>query len=120
MDVAEILREYSRFFIGPQYTHDFAQGLLALEQNWVGPLAANASVLPTLQHFQAMERSASPFLLQNWRFQQALYRAYYDAYTRSRLLYEMGLEEQAHGLPAPGEVAGSRSAALSQATAHPR
>ncbi len=31
----------------------------------------------------------------NWRFQMALYRAYYDAYVRSRLLYEMGLEEQA-------------------------
>jgi hypothetical protein len=33
--------------------------------------------------------------LKNWRFQQALYRAYYDAYTRSRLLVESGLEEQA-------------------------
>ena len=31
----------------------------------------------------------------NWRFQQALYRAYYDAYVRSRLLYENALEEGA-------------------------
>ncbi len=31
----------------------------------------------------------------NWRFQQALYRAYYDAYVRSRLLYETTLEHQA-------------------------
>jgi hypothetical protein len=93
--VIDILREYSCYFIGEPYTDDFAQGLLALERNWEGPLACNAGVYTTLQQFQAMEESASPRDLKNWRFQQALYRAYYDAYTRSRLLYESGLEEQA-------------------------
>jgi hypothetical protein len=34
-------------------------------------------------------------MLANWRFQQVLYRAYYDAYTRRRLLYETELESQA-------------------------
>jgi hypothetical protein len=48
-----------------------------------------------LQQFQAMERAASPRDKLNWRFQEALYRAYYDAYTRNRLLYETGLEDQA-------------------------
>ena len=94
-EVIDILREYSRYFIGERYTDDFAQGLLALERNWRGPLACNAGVYTTLQQFQAMEESASPRDLKNWRFQQALYRAYYDAYTRSHLLYESGLEEQA-------------------------
>jgi hypothetical protein len=94
-DVAEILRQYSRFFIGTTETHDFALGLLALEQNWVGPLATNSGVNVTLQQFQALEQRAMPALRQNWRFQMALYRAYYDAYTRSRLLYETGLEERA-------------------------
>jgi hypothetical protein len=42
-----------------------------------------------------MEKSATPQDLLNWRFQQALYRAYYDAYERSRLLYETQLEERA-------------------------
>jgi hypothetical protein len=42
-----------------------------------------------------MERQATPHDLANWRFQQALYRAYYDNYVRSRLLYETALEEQA-------------------------
>jgi hypothetical protein len=42
-----------------------------------------------------MERAASPQDKLNWRFQQALYRAYYDAYTRQRLLYETELEERA-------------------------
>jgi hypothetical protein len=97
VDVVEVLREYSRYFIGDRYTDDFAQGLLALERNWEGPLATNGGVYSTLQQFQAMEEAASPWDLKNWRFQQGLYRAYYDAYIRSRLLYEMGLEAQAMG-----------------------
>ena len=42
-----------------------------------------------------MERAASPRDLLNWRFQQGLYRAYYDAYVRSRLLHETAIEERA-------------------------
>jgi hypothetical protein len=94
-DVLQILREYSRYFVGPAYTDSFAQGLLALERNWKGPLAGNASVYSTLEHFQEMERAASPADLRNWRFQQALYRAYYDAHVRSRLLHETAIEERA-------------------------
>ncbi len=94
-NVIDILRDYSRYFIGERYTENFAQGLLALERNWQGPLLANETVDTTLQQFQAMERVASPRDKLNWRFQEALYRAYYDAYMRSRLLYETGLEDQA-------------------------
>jgi hypothetical protein len=94
-EVLQILREYSRYFIGDRYTEPFAQGLLALERNWRGPLAANASVYTTLEQFQAMERTAAPRDLLNWRFQQALYRAYYDAHVRSRLLHETAVEERA-------------------------
>lgn len=94
-DVVDILRDYSRYFLGDHLADEFAQGLLALERNWQGALAANEAVYTTLQQFQAMERAATPQDRLNWRFQQALYRAYYDAYTRSRLLYETGLEERA-------------------------
>ena len=94
-DVLQILREYSRYFVGPAFTDSFAQGLLALERNWRGPLAANTSVYSTLEQFQAMEHAASPADLRNWRFQQALYRAYYDAHVRSRLLHETAIEERA-------------------------
>ncbi len=94
-DVVKILRDYSRYFIGDRYADSFAQGLLALEHNWRGPLASNASVYTTLEQFQAMERTAAPADLRNWRFQQALYRAYYDAYVRSRLLHETNIEERA-------------------------
>lgn len=94
-DVVEILREYGRYFIGDRYAESFAQGLLALERNWRGPLMANTGVQTTLQLFQALEDAASPHELKNWRFQQALYRAYYDAYVHTRLIYESALEERA-------------------------
>ena len=93
--VTDILRQYSRYFIGERYADDFAQGLLALERDWQGPLLANESVDCTLKQFQAMERAASPADLKNWRFQQGLFRAYYDAYIRHRLVYETDLEMQA-------------------------
>jgi hypothetical protein len=94
-NITEVLREYSRYFLSDRYADSFAQGLLALERNWRGPLAANEGVYTTLQQFQDMERSATPQDRLNWRFQQALYRTYYDAYLRSRLLYENQLEERA-------------------------
>ena len=94
-DVREALRQYSRYFIGPQLEDEFSKGLLALEQNWKGPLVTNHAVYTTLKQFQQMEQGAAPSLLLNWRFQQALYRAYYDAYTRARLLYETTLEDSA-------------------------
>lgn len=93
--VIDILRQYSRYFIGPEYSDSFAQGLLDLEQNWKGPLLTNTGVETTLLRFQDMERTASPQMKANWRFQQALYRAYYDAFIHSRLIYETRLEEQA-------------------------
>ncbi|HUX59504.1 MAG TPA: hypothetical protein VMV77_21200 [Bacteroidales bacterium] len=94
-EVLEILRDYSRYFIGPDYTDDFAQGILNLEQNWVGPLLSNNSVFINHGKFQSMEKRALPNVRLNWRFQQALYRSYYDAYNRSRLIYETQLEDAA-------------------------
>jgi hypothetical protein len=93
--VIDILRQYARYFIGDRHADDFAQGLLALERNWRGPLLTNEGVTTTLRQFQDLEKRASPQDLLNWRFQQALYRAYYDAYVRSRLVHETALEERA-------------------------
>jgi hypothetical protein len=93
--VVDILRHFSRYFIGDRYTDDFAQGLLALERNWQAPLLANPNVETTLAQVRAMERKASPAELKNWRFQQALFRGYYDAYERRRLIFETELEAQA-------------------------
>jgi hypothetical protein len=93
--MADVLREYSRYFIGGDNAEGFARGLLALEENWRGPLLANAQVEITLQQFRKMEQAATPQQRLNWRFQQALFRAYYDAYTRRRLSHERAVEEEA-------------------------
>jgi hypothetical protein len=115
-DVLDVVRDYSQYFIGDRYRETFAKGLLALERNWKGPLAGNASVDETLAHFQALERDAAPRDLLNWRFQQALYRAYYDAYQRSRLLHESALEERAMERLRAARTIGSRTA-IEQANA---
>lgn len=91
----DILRQYCRYFIGERYTDNLARGFMDLEQNWQGPLLTHDGVEQTLARFQAMEKTASPEDLKNWRFQQALFRAYYDVYTRRRLVYENNLETQA-------------------------
>ena len=109
-NVVDILRDYSRFFIGPDYADSWAQGMLALERNWRGPLAQNEGVYTTLARFRSMEKTASPQLKLNWRFQHGLYRAYYDAYNRSRLLYETALEDEAMSHLRRAPVIGSRLA----------
>lgn len=93
--VTDIVRDYGRTFISTPLGEGFAQGLLALERNWRGPLISNEGVFTTLAQFQEMERTAPPPVLANWRFQQALYRAYYDAFLRARLLAETAQENEA-------------------------
>ena len=94
-DVGETLRDYARYFTGASHADSFAEGLLMLEKNWEGPLRRNEQVEQTWRHFEALERQATPQEKLDWRFQQALYRACYDAYLRRRLIYESELEEQA-------------------------
>ena len=91
-DVGDIVRDYSRFFVGLE---GFTEGLMSLERNWRGPLAANDGVENTLAQFQAMEGKATPQQKLNWRFQEGLYRAYYDAFVRRRLALESEREERA-------------------------
>jgi hypothetical protein len=126
-DTLEVLRDYARCLVGlPDRDADgFAQGLFALEQNWRGPLISNNSVETTFQQFRELERRAAPRVLANWRFQQALYRAYYDAYERSRLILETDLEERALDLLRQARSLGSlvamdqAEAILDKAVAHP-
>src|SRR5258708_5076588 len=108
--VIDVLRQFSGYFIGEDFADSFAQGLLALERGWRGPLATNEGVYTTLEQFQTMERASTPQTRENWRFQQALYRAYYDAYTRRRLVRETGLEESAMDQLRSARRAGSMAA----------
>jgi hypothetical protein len=93
--VIDVLRDFAHYFIGSNQAEGFAQGLMHLEANWKGPLATNSLVEVTLERFRDMEQSCSPAVMQNWRFQQALYRAYFDAFVRRRLLDETAHLQQA-------------------------
>src|SRR5699024_6691677 len=63
------LRDYARLFIGPDYAEKVALGIVALENNWNGPLLTNTGVQRTLQQWQDMEQHAPPEVLGNFRFQ---------------------------------------------------
>lgn len=112
----ETLRDYGRYFIGGEQGEEFSQGLLALERNWRGPLLTNSGVMTTLQQFQQLEQAGPPALRQNWRFQQALYRAHYDAYQRARLIEETAQEAAAMEVLAQADELGV-DAALEKAEA---
>jgi hypothetical protein len=107
MNVEEITQEYSRYFMGQKDGKEFARGLLELEQDWVGKLATNTAVDQTLLLFQNLEKKATPQEKLNWRFQEGLYRAYYDGYIRARLIYETRLESEAIEVLKSAERTGS-------------
>lgn len=90
----DVLRDYARVFFGAPATDASAEGIAALERNWEGPLRLNAGVDATLRHWQTL-RTAHPALEGNWRWQMALFRAYYDAYTKQREHREQQDEEAA-------------------------
>ncbi len=116
-DVGEVLRQYGRLLVGARHGEGVAQGLLALERNWAGPLVANTQVPVTLQQLQAIEAAATPEELGNWRLQSMLYRGYFDAYVRRRLIAAVAGAEQVRDwisrAPAVGAdvaIAGARQA----------
>ncbi len=94
LPVREIAKDYARFFFKANLADPGADGLLALETNWRGPLATNGSVDATLAFWWHM---ANPWgnTSDNWRFEMHLMRAYYDYYIRHRLLNETRLEKEA-------------------------
>jgi len=105
----DILIDYARFFFGPDVAERAADGILALERNWQGPLATNGAVEATLAHWRGLERER-PELAGNWRWQLCLLRAYYDAYVRSRLICEAALEEEANRALASAPARGPEAA----------
>ncbi len=108
--VIETLRDYARYFIGSDYTETVAQGIMSLERNIKGRLLTNEQVQRTLQQWQEMERKASANVLSNPRFQSGLIRAYFDAYTQRRLVYETDLEFQARAILEKANTSGSKAA----------
>ncbi len=111
----DILTDYTRVFFGPAVAERAADGLLALERNWRGPLAENGAVDGSLLLWRELE-AAAPRLADNWRWQMCLVRAEYDAYVRARLIQDTALEREANALLLRAETLGAGKA-MEQATA---
>lgn len=122
--VRDILTEYARVYFNSAVANEAADGILALEKNWHGPLVDNGAVEGTLRSWQHLEKAA-PQLESNWRWQMCLLRAYYDAYIRHRLINETALETQANGLMAeaakfgPDRAMDEATEVLNTAVSHP-
>lgn len=101
-DPRDIMVDYCRFFFGAPVAERAADGLLALERNWDGPIHNNGSIEGTLALWQQLE-AEHPELEDNWRWQMYVTRGYYDAYTRARLFYERALEDEANAQLAQAE-----------------
>lgn len=86
--VEDTLRDYARLFVDPSLPTEFAEGIMALEQNWVGSLLSNQCVVDTLEHWSQLEGKARAPITRKWRFQAPLFRAHYDALIRKRLIRE--------------------------------
>ncbi len=105
-NVRQILVKYARFFFGTVDAGAVADGILALEQNWLGPLEQNGAVETTLAFWQQLE-TKHPELDGNWRWVQLVMRAYYDAYTRRRKQNEQELEKEANLILAKAAAIGA-------------
>jgi hypothetical protein len=94
-DPADVLAEYGRYFIGGKHGETVAKGLMALEDNWFGPIADNTSIAPTAALWRAMAAEGGNDLKHNWRFQMIYLRALYDDYVQKRAAAEKAGEEAA-------------------------
>ena len=90
----DVALEYARLYFRPDVAEMGADGLFALETDLRGALADNGSIGATFLLWKELERRI-PVAGSQWRFRMHLFRAYYDYFTRLRLLYETDLERQA-------------------------
>lgn len=109
MSAREMVVQYSRFFFGKSLAEKAADGILALERNWEGALAENGGVDATLAMWSTMTEE-HPELMDDWRWVCCLQRAYYDAYTRHRLLDDAKAEVQLNAILRTAGQTGSEKA----------
>ena len=94
--IETILREYGKTFFGDKYADAVAQGLLKLEENWVGAIAENEGIDETLRVWQEIAQRGDDGLAGNWRLQLYLFRAHYDSYLKHRAAAELGYQARAY------------------------
>lgn len=93
--VRDVMVEYARFFFGSAVAAPAADGILALERNWVGPIEENGGITGTYNLWKEMEVQ-HPELKTNWRWQLLVMRSNYDYFLKIRKANEQNLEMQAN------------------------
>ena len=109
MEPSEILTDYCRYFFGPELAVRGAEGINALEQDWVGPIKTNGGIETTFEFWKNLEKE-NPGLLNNWRWKMLVLRSYYDTYQHRRKIYEQKLEKEANKILATAKSIGSENA----------
>jgi hypothetical protein len=105
--VLRTLQEYAGFFIDIDHAEELARGILALEENFHGPLAVNGGVEVTLRQWMDLERALPAAAGRSYRFQMCLLRACYDAYLRRRLIHDTETEQRVYDALEPAAPGGS-------------
>jgi len=107
--VRDVLVEYARFFFGTAVADDAADGILALERNWVGPTEENGGIAATYALWNNLE-TKHPELKNNWRWQLLEMRSTYDLFVKLRKAYEQQLEKNANAILAQAPKIGAEKA----------
>jgi hypothetical protein len=109
-EARQILLDYANFFFGSDMAVRGADGILALEKNWRGPLDENGAVEATQVFWRSLDEEKPALEETSWRWVMCQFRAEYDAYTRHRLLYETRLEEEVNKVLLEASDIGSEAA----------
>jgi len=107
--VRDVLVEYTRFHFGPVVAEAAADGILALERNWVGPTEENGGIELTYSFWKNLD-TQHPELKNNWRWQMLNMRSAYDVYVKRRKAYEQKLEKKDNEILLQAAKTGSEKA----------
>lgn len=109
VNTEDVVKEYCQFFFGTEAADKAAEGIFALEENWKGPILENEGIDSTLEKWKSLEKN-HPELSDNWRWQQLILRAYYDAYVKAKLVFESGLEQESYKVLSEAAEMGAEAA----------
>ncbi len=101
--VTEILEDYSRLFFVGANPQKVANGILALEKNWIGDPAENPHIESTMQIWKEILEE-TPNLIENWRFLACMFRAKGDLIVRLRRIFDLSLCQKAERLMRLGKT----------------
>lgn len=103
LDACEIVREYARLYIRGTSPEKFAEGVMAIERNAIGPLDHAEGMLDNLELWRSLQNDGNR---ENVRFLMPYLRAAFDAYIYKRYSRDILLEREAYSIlaTAPGKA----------------